>query len=121
MEPYDTIELGISRANGVRRQLEILAQLEPDEQKKAAHRDAAATAERYAGDLYSKWNSLLVKNMTNWESRANVSHANLQSASALVKRSITELENNARTIGVVTRSIERIAALVALVARIAAL
>lgn len=121
MEPYDTIELGITRANGVRRQHTILADLEPDPELRQAHEDAAVDAEREAGRLYTMWNELLVKDMQNWENRANVTLGALKSANAMIKRSITELEDKVKTVGVIVKSIERIEALVALVAKVAAL
>lgn len=121
MEPYASIEEAITRANTLRRQHLLLADLEPDPAISSEHQDAATDAERLASQLYVQWNEILVKDMTSWEIRAGVTAKKLKSANALVKRSITELEESVKTVEVIVRSIQRLEAVVGLVGMIAAI
>ncbi len=121
MEPYNTIEISLDRANHLRRSHHNLADLEPDSEFKQAHLNAEIEAKRCASEIYTKWNELLINDMKDWESKAEETLKDLKAANKLIKYSITEVENSVRNMQVIIRSIQRLESVVGIITGISPL
>jgi hypothetical protein len=121
MEPYKTIELALSRAYALKRQHYLRSLLEPNPEIKQKHVEAMETTDGEISNIIIDWNAVLVKDMINWEMRSNVTLDSFKSANALLKHSVTELEEAAESAAVIVRSLVRLEKVVSLITKIAAI
>jgi hypothetical protein len=119
-DPFDLIEEATKRANALRRSLERLANAELDANLKSLYAARAEDARRLAGQMFDDWDALLVTSMQNWQLRAGVTFQQMKGETALLKRSITELEEAVNTVEKIVRAVQRLEAIATSVAKIAA-